>query len=502
MSARKNIIQRSDVLLSNGTRYIDWNFTSYYAWLKQAGFFCKNDTFYQIQGNIARVCSVRDISRYIEENLFYERSKSGKITATYSSHLEMFNRNRGRYVNERNLLMALGELTKRELRDDKYHAYFPFLNGIVVVDKDFITLEPYEKVLSNDNIIVFEDKIIKRNVEIKDRNLVMQSDFADFCKKAIDGEDTTTKGYKYLMRAIGYMLHTYKDPATAKMVFFSDCNNANGISEGRTGKSLIAQAALRQMRNISVVDGKQFDYKDKYMLDNVDDQTEIVCMQDMRNRFNQETLYNLITGDFQIGRKYQAKKVIPFAFAPKIIADSNFSIKLTGGSDFARIVVIGFGHFFNYRNTPMDCYSKRFFDDWNDNDFNKFYSYMFLCVKEYLNQGVQSWRLEELSAYSIYNRYSMELCDEIKCIIESENNFFLEPMESKNWWSKIGYFQSVDTEMSVMAKVKLVTDIMREYGYVKHSQTRTIHPTYEAKKAGAKDTTIYLHWFKKLSTGR
>lgn len=497
---KKGMVRREDVLQGQGTRHPEWHFTSFYAWLKQEGFFCKNDTFFQVIDKIAHPCSVRDISLYVENNLFYERNKQGKVVKYFSDHLEMFNRNRGRYISEKNLMMSLGEMTKRELRDDKFHAYFPFLNGIVVVDQNFIELLPYEKVLVNDNVIVFEDKIIKHNVEVKTREQAMTSDFADFCKKAIDGEDSGTRGYTYLMRAIGYMLHGYKDPATAKMVFFSDCNNAHGISEGRTGKSLIAQVALRQMRNLAVVDGKQFDYKDKFMLDNVDESTDIVCMQDMRKNFNQETLYNLITGDFQIGKKYKSKEVIPFEVAPKIIADSNFSIRLTGGSDFARIITIGFGHFFNYRNTPADYYGKRFFDDWNDTEYDKFYSFMFQCVSDYLNKGVKSYKFQELMAFSIYNRFPLELCGEIAEILKDKDNFFLQPSPTYKWWDQIGYFNSVATDMSNIAKLRMVTDIMREFGYTKFTQVKTIHATVEEERHGKKDTKIQLHWFKKISS--
>lgn len=505
----RGVIRIGDVLLGAGTRHPEWHFTSFYGWLKQEGFFCKDGQFYFISDRVARVCSLRDIGDYIEGNLFYERSKSGKVLREYSDHLEMYNRNKSRYINEKNLLLSLGEYKGKMLRDDKDHAYFPFLNGIVVVTRkeclregeQEIELKSYEQVLGKD-MVVYDGRIIKREVSLVGRDLALMSDFANFCRRAIDGEDNMVKGYKYLYRAIGYMLHMYKDPATAKMVFFSDCNNAYGISEGRTGKSLIAQVALRQLRNLSVIDGKQFDYKDRFMLDTVSDETDIVCMQDMRNGFNQETLYNLITGDFQIGKKYQAKTVIPFSQAPKIIADSNFSVKLNGGSDFARIIVIGFGHYFNYRNTPADHYKKRFFDDWNTNDFNKFYSFMFNCVKDYFNFGVQSYRLNELVAYSVYNRYPMDLCLEIKDILSSGDDFLLEQMESKHYWERIGYFESLSVDISNQQKLKLLTDVMREFGYVKHSATKTKHVTRAERELGLKDTKVMLHWFEKVASGR
>lgn len=485
-----------DVLRGAGTRHPDWHFTSFYGWLRQSGFFVSDDVFYRVEDNVASICSLKDIGDYIEGHLFVEYNRRGKVVREYADHLEMYNRNKGRYLNERNLLLSLGEYRGKELRDSRDTAYFPFLNGIVVVNRDGVELRGYDDVLKGGEI-VYKDKIVKRNVEVIDREHAIRSDFADFCRKAIDGSDTFGTGYKYLMRALGYMLHNYKDPATAKMVFFSDCNNTNGISEGRTGKSLCGQVALRQLRQLVTVDGKQFDYQDRYMLDNVEQQTDIVCMQDMRRGFNQETLYNLITGDFQVGKKYKSKTVIPFEKAPKIIADSNFSIKLNGSSDLARICVIGFGHFFSYERTPSQYYKKRFFDDWNDNDFNLFFSFMFYCVKDYLNKGVASYRLNEIAAYSVYNRYPVDLCNEIKDILSSDDNFFTRQIESKEYWNKIGWFNSDASDMSDIAKLQMLTDVMREFGWVRHKKNVTIH----RYKEGLKDTTVALHWFEKVGSG-
>lgn len=484
------IVDIEDVLRNVGGR-ADWHFTSFYGWLKQAGFFCNGGLFYRVVDNIARVVGIKEISDYVEANLFYDRTPTGRIRYVYRDHLEMFNKNRGRYINEKNFLLVLGEYSGEELRDDRHHAYFPFLNGIVVCSRDGVRLSSYAEVLGRDKII-FEERIIKRNINITSLASSLNSDWGRFCRLAIDGEDRCS-GVKYLRRALGYMLHNYKDPANARMIFFTDVNNSDGISEGRSGKSLCSQVALRQLRRLAVIDGKQFDSRDRFMLETVDRGTEVVCMQDIRNDFRQETLNNMITGDFQIGRKYMKREVIPFRYAPKIIADSNFALRLVGGSDFARVCVIGFSHYFNYRHTPADEFKRRFFDEWGDSDWDKFYTYMFYCVVEYMSKGVQSYKLEEVLSYSIYNKYPMELCIEIKDILHSDDNFFMRPMESRDYWGRIGYFNSVGDDMGNYSKLNLVTAIMREYGWKKYAKTQTIHG-----RGDKKDTSKVLHWFEKV----
>lgn len=487
-------VRREDVLRGSGTRKPEWNYTCFYDWLRQEGFFCIDSSLFRVEDHVAKRCNLKDVSEYVLDNLLYDRTPSGRIRHTYPAHLEMFNRSRSTYLNEKNLLLVLGEYSGKELADDKDHAYFLFLNGIVVVDRRSVELREYRDVLTDD-MFVYDSKIIKRNVAIEDEASALRSPFADFCRRAIDGEDYIIGGYKYLMRAFGYMLHKYKDPATAKMVLFSDCNNVEGIAEGRTGKSLCAMVALGQMRNLATIDGKQIDAKDKYMLDNVDRSTDIVCMQDLRADFRQDVLNNLITGDFQIGRKYYAKMVIPFAEAPKIIADSNYAVKLNGGSDFARIVVIGFSHYFTYKRTPQMLYKRRFFDDWGPKDWDRFYMFMFLCVKKYLNDGVESYRLNDIMSYSVYNRYPAELCDEIRDMLADKDCIFLVPTESNLLFENIAYFSNVATDIGRVERMRMLTMLMRDYGYARHNAKKTNNAKEGSPKA-------MYYWWEKVSDGK
>jgi hypothetical protein len=48
-----------------------------------------------------------------------------------------------------------------------------------------------------------------------------------------------------------------------------------------------------------------------------------------------------------------------------------------------------FSDYFNENNTPFDVFGKRLFDDWDYNEWNKFYNYCFDCVKLYFNEGLK-----------------------------------------------------------------------------------------------------------------
>lgn len=461
------------------------------AWLRQEGFYYDEGLYYKSDGNVLDVCDKRYIREYIEEELFKVRNKSGKVIREYSMHLAYFEDRITSYINDAKLQLLLNGLSGNMVRDNEYESYFAFSNGIVVVRRDSIEVKRYEEVLDSSRVLM-RDKIIGREVSIVSKEEALSSDFADFCLRAMsDGKASgNSVGLSCLMSAMGYIMSGYKNPALAKMVFFSDCNNADGIANGRTGKSLCAKVALSQVRKLAVVDGKQFNTMDKFMLENVDESTDIVCLQDMRSNFNKETLYNAITGNFEIGKKYKAKEVIPFSRSPKLIADSNFGIKLSGNSDLARFVVIGFSHYWSKDNEPMYRYKKRFFDDWNDNEWDCFYSFMFYCVQEYMNKGLRSYRLDEIMAYSIYERFPYDLVNEVKEILMEKDNILETPHEPNDWWEDISYWKN-DPYTKYAERTKTMRMLMNELGYVRYNKKKTLH--FKDRK----DSATTLYWFER-----
>ena len=50
--------------------------------------------------------------------------------------------------------------------------------------------------------------------------------------------------------------------------------------------------------------------------------------------------------------------------------------------------MLEFAPFFNSKNTPLDVFGHTFFDDWDQDEWTKFYNLMFYCVKEYMEIGI------------------------------------------------------------------------------------------------------------------
>ena len=467
-----------------------------FAYLEQEGFYSHRTDVnsydvYKVDDGIASRVDVADVIRYIIDNAFHERRvhrSTGEVTLRlnnkYKMHYERFFSNPNRYFGASKVSL-LKELSADLLRDTKDRSYFFYLNGVVVVTADDIKLQTYEKTLGKGKIVL-ADSIKKREVEIVDRDVALESDFSVFMTRAV-----TDEGVSSLRRSMGYMMHRHKDPARAKMVFYSDAERSEGIAFGRTGKSLCAKVALSQMRNVSVVDGKQFSSSDRFMLDGVDPSADIISFQDMRKAFDKEALYNMITGDLQINQKYKSVRTIPFELSPKLIADSNYGISLLGSSDLARINVVGFDNYYNDLHQPRDDFGGRtFFSEWSPEQWHEFDTLMFMCVQEYLQLGLKNHRLDDMVSNNLYTRYPADLVDMIK----DNRDILLHKNTPETWFDHIPYWKD-DNYTKRREKIAIISTIMKESGFTRYANKRSVRIMDEVT-GEERQTSEYVYWFE------
>ncbi len=484
MENEKRVYPRDICKLENSGRATILQYPLF-TFLHQHGFYSYRSVdsslkVYKVERGIAKVVDKSEIYNFINDNVFRRKTKTGIPKCDYPRHMELFLRSWTSIVNDSKMSL-LPKMEMKLLRDNKTEGFFFFQDGVVRVRRGSIMKLDMQEAITDGGIIL-EDKIIPRDITIVSKETAMASDFGLFAIRAVGHE-----GFPALKKALGYMMHTFKDKANAKMVFFSDANTNFGVANGRTGKSLCSMDALKQVRNLVVIDGKQFDTQDRFLLDNVDITTDIICFQDMKQKFDSNYLYNMITGELQVGKKYQNKEVIPFEISPKLIADSNYGINLLGGSDLARFVVIGFDNYYNEKHQPLKEFKRRFFD-WDTTEWNKFYSFMFYCMQEYLNDGVRDHRLQELMTNNIYSRYDAELIDQLK-----ENLAVLTvPNDSDTIFNHVTYWG--DDSISSHKKLNVVKEIMRELGYVKMSRRDSLRTKDE--KGNYVIIGSMKHWFE------
>jgi len=212
-----------------------------------------------------------------------------------------------------------------------------------------------------------------------------KSDFEKFIYN-VSGQDPDN--FKAFQTAIGYLLHSYKDSSNAKVVVLCD-QKITDFPDGRTGKSLFGKAISKMKRSVRI-DGKNFNFNSRFTFQQVDLDTQVLEFNDVKKDFDFENLFSVVTDDMTIENKGQRPFVIPFNNSPKILASTNFTIRGIGSSYRDRLFEIEFSDFYNEQHRPIDDFGRRFFDEWDETEWNKFYNFMFNCVLIYLQEGLVS----------------------------------------------------------------------------------------------------------------
>jgi hypothetical protein len=142
----------------------------------------------------------------------------------------------------------------------------------------------------------------------------------------------------------------------------------------------------------------------------------LVYIDDVAKGFRIERLYSIITGTWQVNKKYKEEVNIPFAKSPKLVLTSNYAIGSSDDSTKRRIHNFPVVKHFNADYTPYDLFKRRFFDDWDVIEWNRYYNYLCFCAAEYLRS--------DRKLGSLNNRYNE------RALINDTNPDFIEYMDS------------------------------------------------------------------------
>ena len=194
---------------------------------------------------------------------------------------------------------------------------------------------------------------------------------------------------------IGYLSNSYKNPADSVAVILTDLGANGDDRRGGRGKSLI-QKALYEVTNYEYGDGGLLKMDYNHTFGQVKPYIDLVIVEDAKKNFNWHSFYNLINSDWSVNSKGKEVKTIPFKLAPKLLFNTNyiFGFNSADTSTRRRFAEYKLTDFFNERCSPKTYFSKvdgkevNFFDDWNVQEWNRFYSYIFRCLKSYMKDGI------------------------------------------------------------------------------------------------------------------
>lgn len=324
---------------------------------------------------------------------------------------EMFRRGAKNYCSI-NLLEGLDYYKPTFKKDTQTSAFVYFKNCYLEVNKDAIS----EKEYTNLDNYIWKKQVIDFNYKYSD---YAQSDFNLFCTYAVVGAkkpveeltDIDLKKIESLGTTIGYLLHRYKNPALTKAVVAVDKRlRSTGENNGRTGKSLLSKA-LAKMLNVCLIDGKNFKFDSPFPFQKANIDTELVNFNDVLKNFDFERLFGMITEEFTFEKKGKDSITLGFDDSPKFYISTNTTLKGSGESNKGRQQIIEFDNFFNTQHTPIIEFKRHFFNDWDDAEYSRFYSYMVDCIKYYLEHGLIEFPVENYEINKLIDAAGEEFID-------------------------------------------------------------------------------------------
>lgn len=393
--------------------------------LESLGFFKRYDErenlmFIREIGNIISMVQI-----HLIKDVFFEsciKSQTENISIPFDGQIFIFSPESliKVYLDQYHLIFNEGFLQhlkrhdKPILRDNKTTSYFFFNNVILKLSKQGKHSLKYSELIDE---CIWEDHISERNFKytIEQDN----SHYKLFIENVANHDPERIKAFK---SAIGYLLHNFKSASTGQIVILYDEAPAlKGQPEGGTGKGLFVNA-LKQIREISKIDGKKYQSDDKFKWQSVKHSTQIVWLDDVHSKFPFEDLHSNSTDGWNIERKHEHEIFIPHSESPKIVIASNTVLTTSGTTNKRRQFIIEFSdHYSKHIKTgteePIsDEHGCIFFDDedWNSNDWNMFFSFMVDCSEFYFKNGLQTYEFKGLIKNQILQGTNEDFADWIE----------------------------------------------------------------------------------------
>lgn len=370
--------------------------------------FCKykiesNHLFVRVENNIVEEIDSIDVKEFVMNYLermateeFEGTNRNEIIEALIKSANQLFTQQFLEFLITRNI----------EFNKDTFDkGYFYFKNGFVEVTRlrqgfggQGITFYSYKKM----NKCIWRKQIIDRNfIESKKRSV-----FEDFLFNVCRNE---VKRYEALKSAIGYLLHTYKDPSITKSIVFIDEKLSDGAF-GRSGKGLVIKS-ISKVRNVVIEDGRNFNPSKNFAFQRVKADTNIIGFEDIREKFPFERLFSIITDGITIERKNKDEVHLSYEESPKVVISTNFSISGVDDSTLDRQFIIEFSDYYNKSHRPVHDFGKPFFSGWNEDEWSDFDNFMIGCLQLYLKMGLVTYEFINLDKKKMIDETCQEFVE-------------------------------------------------------------------------------------------
>jgi hypothetical protein len=281
-------------------------------------------------------------------------------------------------------------------KDGKEYAMIYFKDYAVKITKDEKTKISYDDLERH----IWKDQVIKRNFIDADHHDSMFRSFVWF----IAGQET--ERYNTMKSIIGYLLHSYKTSADNKAIILND-ETISDHPNGGSGKGILTNA-IGQMKKVSTIDGKNFDFNKSFPYQTVSTDCQVLAFDDVKKNFNFESLFSLITEGITIEYKGKDAVKLPVSESPKVLISTNYTLKSEGGSFTRRMFEVELSSYFGAHHSPQDEFGCMLFEDWSESEWARFDHFMINCLQYYLENGLVAYEHKNLKLRKLINNTSRE----------------------------------------------------------------------------------------------
>ena len=196
--------------------------------------------------------------------------------------------------------------------------------------------------------------------------------------------------YKEFKKMFGYLCHTFKNQTNSPCIIFTDEGANDENRNGGRGKTMITKA-LAEVQTVLLKGAKEFESGYRHVYDDLERKHNIYIIDDVPAGFKYDDLYTNILGGINCQRKGSKAELIEFEQTPKFVITSNWVIRYdeNNGSTNRRFLEYKFSDYYNQYKTPLDDFGCTFFEDWNEMEWNRFYSFVFRCVSLFFEEGLK-----------------------------------------------------------------------------------------------------------------
>lgn len=292
------------------------------------------------------------------------------------------------------------------LNDTRTTCYKFYLNGFMQITCTGYELINYDTITEK---LIWHEKIQQRDFGNKEGGNGL---YTDFLRLACDLDNNKD----HIMKTIGWLAHDYKDTSTAYIVVLVE-KCADPKDGGGSGKNLFCDLLAYTTTYKSIPAGQKKNLDGTNLLQAWHGE-KIFALSDAKKDFDFELLKEPAGGNAIHKKLFKDEDSMGVKDVPKFIVLTNFSYEVTDGGLKRRIIAIEFTNFFTLAGGVDKHFGKFFPDDWSNDDWADYDSFICQCVQQWIAGGLKLKPIEldgtgwEKQFAQTYGQYTYEFINE------------------------------------------------------------------------------------------